>query len=50
MRESDLEQAADLIMPVVPASNPRTVTREALIELLRNAWSGTTPAPETTQP
>ena len=46
LQESNLDEAADLIMPVVPASNPRPVTKESLAGLLRNAWAGTTPTPE----
>uniref|UniRef100_A0AAU1U3M7 Maleylacetate reductase n=1 Tax=Streptomyces sp. NBC_00119 TaxID=2975659 RepID=A0AAU1U3M7_9ACTN len=40
LKEEDLPAAADLILPAVPPSNPRPVTREALEELLRAAWAG----------
>ncbi|RKT55593.1 maleylacetate reductase [Saccharothrix australiensis] len=46
MRESDLDEAVDLVLPVVPESNPRPVTRESLAALLRNAWTGADPAEE----
>ncbi|MFZ2175912.1 MAG: maleylacetate reductase [Rhodococcus sp. (in: high G+C Gram-positive bacteria)] len=36
-------QAADLILPAVPPSNPRTVCRQSLVELLRAAWTGAPP-------
>ncbi|GAA4427720.1 maleylacetate reductase [Actinokineospora soli] len=39
-RESDIDEAADLILPVVPPTNPRPVTRESLVRLLRDAWAG----------
>ncbi|MEZ0052316.1 maleylacetate reductase [Mycobacterium sp. MAA66] len=42
-QESDIHEAADLILPVIPPSNPRPVTRDSLIELLSAAWSGTPP-------
>ncbi|TFC93667.1 maleylacetate reductase [Cryobacterium breve] len=42
-RESDIPRAAALILPAVPASNPRTVTPDDLTLLLRNAWAGTAP-------
>ncbi|WP_436497088.1 maleylacetate reductase [Actinokineospora sp. HUAS TT18] len=40
LRESDLDEAAELILPAVPASNPRPVTKESLTRLLRDAWAG----------
>ena len=45
LAEADLDTAADLILPTVPPSNPRPVTRADLRELLGAAWSGTTPSP-----
>ena len=41
--ESDIARAVALILPAVPASNPRTVTSDDLTLLLRNAWAGTAP-------
>ena len=41
--ESDIARAVALILPTVPASNPRAVTPDDLTLLLRNAWAGTTP-------
>ncbi|EHY91130.1 maleylacetate reductase [Saccharomonospora azurea] len=38
--ESRLDEAVELIMPVIPPSNPRPVTEQTLSLLLRNAWSG----------
>ena len=38
--ESDLDRATDLILPQVPAENPRPVTRETLHALVRRAWAG----------
>lgn len=40
LAEANLVEAVELIMPVIPPSNPRPVTEEALYTLLRNAWSG----------
>ncbi|TVT10236.1 maleylacetate reductase [Amycolatopsis bartoniae] len=40
MAEENIPEAADLILPVVPDSNPRTVDRESLEELLRAAHAG----------
>lgn len=41
--EDAIPEAADLILPAVPANNPRPVTAEDLRRLLRAAWSGTAP-------
>nr|ABL75144.1 maleylacetate reductase [Arthrobacter sp. JS443] len=41
MKKSDLPEAADLILSVIPPSNPRTVTRQDLLVLLHAAWNGT---------
>jgi maleylacetate reductase len=42
--EDAIPDAADAILPAVPASNPRPVTAEELRRLLRAAWSGADPA------
>lgn len=36
-----IPEAVELILPVIPASNPRKVTRSNLTELLTAAWAGT---------
>jgi maleylacetate reductase len=41
--EEDIPEAVDLILPVIPASNPRTATTENLTGLLHAAYAGTTP-------
>ena len=41
--EDNIPEAVDIILPVIPASNPRRPTRENLTELLRAATAGTTP-------
>lgn len=43
LEEGAIPEAVQLILPAVPASNPRQVTAENLEELLRAAWAGTTP-------
>lgn len=43
LRAGDIPAAAALILPVVPASNPRAVTQDALESLLGAAWSGASP-------
>ena len=50
--EADIPQAVELILPAIPAGNPRPVTAANLEELLRAAYSGTTPAsdPATSDP
>lgn len=40
-RRDDIPEAADIILPVVPASHPRRVTREDVEALLHAAWAGT---------
>lgn len=40
-READIPEAASIILPAVPASNPRPVTQDDLEVLLRAAWAGT---------
>ncbi|MDP9936750.1 alcohol dehydrogenase class IV [Paenarthrobacter nicotinovorans] len=40
LNEEDLPEAAALCLEVVPATNPRTVTRQDLENILRLAWSG----------
>lgn len=39
-RRQDIRDAADLVLPVVPPSHPRPVTREDLESLLTAAWDG----------
>jgi len=41
--EGDLVDAANALMSAVPAGNPRPVTRETLLSLLRAAWEGADP-------
>lgn len=41
--EKDIPEAVQLILPVIPASNPRKVTPENLSALLTAAWAGTAP-------
>ena len=41
LAEVDLPRAVDLILPRVPASNPRPVDAAALTGLLHDAWKGT---------
>jgi alcohol dehydrogenase class IV len=41
--EYELVDAANAILPTVPAGNPRAVTADALVELLRAAWEGADP-------
>lgn len=41
LKEADLPEAADLILKVIPSSNPRKVTRQDLLILLHAAWNGT---------
>ncbi|AEV86442.1 Lactaldehyde reductase [Actinoplanes sp. SE50] len=43
LREADIPEAVDLIMPVVPPSNPAPVTPAILDALLRAAWRGGPP-------
>jgi alcohol dehydrogenase class IV len=42
--EDSIAEAADAILPSVPASNPRPVSVGDLVALLRAAWSGADPA------
>jgi maleylacetate reductase len=42
LTESDLEKAADLAVKN-PYDNPRPVTRDGVLEMLRAAWRGTRP-------
>lgn len=46
LKEADLERAAELILGVVPASNPREMTLEDAAALIRAAWVGEDPATE----
>lgn len=41
--EASIPEAAQIILPLVPPSNPRTVTDADLRQLLRLAWSGADP-------
>jgi maleylacetate reductase len=41
--ESTIEEASDIILPLIPESNPRKVSRENLVQLLHAAWAGETP-------
>ncbi|MBP3035900.1 maleylacetate reductase [Arthrobacter sp. zg-ZUI100] len=41
--EKNIPEAVELILPVIPASNPRKVTPANLTELLTAAWAGTIP-------
>ena len=43
LAEEDISEAVELILPKIPASNPRTVTRENLTALLRAAHAGSAP-------
>lgn len=43
LHESDLDEAVELILPVVPTSNPHPVTKADLYALLRGALFGETP-------
>lgn len=40
LREAELPDAARLCLDAVPAGNPRPVTLEGLLEILRRAWRG----------
>jgi alcohol dehydrogenase class IV len=41
--EEDISEAVELILPKIPASNPREVTRENLASLLKAAYAGSAP-------
>lgn len=41
--QADIPGAVELILPVIPPSNPRRVTPASLTELLSAAWSGMSP-------
>jgi maleylacetate reductase len=43
MAEHSIGEAVELILPVIPASNPKQVTAENLTELITAAYFGTTP-------
>ena len=43
LAESGISAAVDAIMPLVPANNPRKVTRDELSRLLHDAWKGVAP-------
>ena len=42
--EKNIPEAVELILPLIPASNPRLATPANLTELLEAAWAGTDPA------
>jgi alcohol dehydrogenase class IV len=42
LAEADLPRAVEMILPAVPASNPRAVDEAALTSILRAAWAGAT--------
>ncbi|WP_342660469.1 Maleylacetate reductase [Rhodococcus ruber] len=44
MPQEGVTESTDLILPLVPESNPRSVTRHDLAELLDSAWSGKSPS------
>jgi maleylacetate reductase len=46
-RASSIEESIDIILPAVPASNPREVTRRSLAGLLHDAWAGAAPGTST---
>lgn len=41
--EADIPEAARIILPAIPPSNPRSVSEDDLRGLLRAAWAGTRP-------
>ncbi|MGO4690358.1 maleylacetate reductase [Glaciibacter sp. 2TAF33] len=43
-QEADIPAAAEIILPTIPVSNPRPVSKSDLEGLLRAAWEGTDPA------
>lgn len=43
LRDTDLDAAADAILPSVPPTNPVPVTKDLLVALLRAAWEGSAP-------
>jgi alcohol dehydrogenase class IV len=43
LREHDIRDAVEAILPVAPASNPTPVTAQSLTKLLRAAWEGSDP-------
>jgi maleylacetate reductase len=43
LAETDLAEATELVLPHIPASNPRPVGAGDLAELLHAAWAGDTP-------
>ena len=40
LREADIEEAAALVLPAVPPSNPRPVVLADLVTIIHAAWSG----------
>ncbi|MCU1480996.1 MAG: maleylacetate reductase [Subtercola sp.] len=45
--ESSISEAADIILPAIPASNPREVSPRLLAGLLHDAWAGAAPGTST---
>ncbi|MGO4382980.1 maleylacetate reductase [Specibacter sp. RAF43] len=43
LEEANIAEAAQLMLPVIPPSNPRSVTSEDLEQLLHAAWAGSAP-------
>ncbi|ADX75117.1 alcohol dehydrogenase, class IV (plasmid) [Pseudarthrobacter phenanthrenivorans Sphe3] len=43
LAEANIPEAVQLILPVIPPTNPRTVTQDNLQQLLQAAWAGTEP-------
>lgn len=43
LAEENIPEAVELILPAIPASNPRQVTARNLEALLRTAWAGAAP-------
>ncbi len=42
-KESDIDEAVSIALPLIPESNPRPATKENLTALLHAAWAGITP-------
>jgi maleylacetate reductase len=43
LAKSSLEEAVEVVLPLIPPSNPRAVDREAVVSLIGDAWSGALP-------
>lgn len=48
--EASINESIELILPVIPASNPRQITPDLMRELLESAWSGKSSAELSTSP